>query len=64
MCGFNFEVQQRKNRYGSGLGHDRNGVRLDTAQQHAGNRINDVTDNLAIDALCEHCSFQCDFGSG
>ncbi len=40
-----------------GWGHDRVGVRLDIAQQHAGESINDLTDNLAIDALCGTAAF-------
>lgn len=40
-----------------GWGHDRLGVRLDIAQQHAGESINDLTDNLAIDALCGTAAF-------
>lgn len=40
-----------------GWGHDRSGVRLQVAQQHAGESINDVTDNLAIDALCGTAAF-------
>jgi len=40
-----------------GWGHDRLGVQLQVAQQHAGESINDVTDNLAIDALCGTAAF-------
>jgi anaerobic selenocysteine-containing dehydrogenase len=40
-----------------GWGHDREGVQLEVAQQHAGESINDVTDNLAIDALCGTAAF-------
>jgi anaerobic selenocysteine-containing dehydrogenase len=40
-----------------GWGHDRHGVRLDVAQQHAGASINDLTDNQAIDALCGTAAF-------
>jgi anaerobic selenocysteine-containing dehydrogenase len=40
-----------------GWGHDRLGVKLDVAQQHAGESINDLTDNLAIDALCGTAAF-------
>lgn len=40
-----------------GWGHDRPGVQLEVAQQHAGESINDVTDNLAIDALCGTAAF-------
>lgn len=40
-----------------GWGHDRLGVQLEVAQQHAGESINDLTDNLAIDALCGTAAF-------
>ena len=40
-----------------GWGHDRLGVQLDVAHQHAGESINDVTDNQAIDALCGTAAF-------
>jgi anaerobic selenocysteine-containing dehydrogenase len=40
-----------------GWGHDRPGVQLEVAQQHAGESINDVTDNLTIDALCGTAAF-------
>jgi anaerobic selenocysteine-containing dehydrogenase len=40
-----------------GWGHERKGVQLEVAQQHAGASINDVTDNLAIDALCGTAAF-------
>ena len=40
-----------------GWGHDRVGVQLEVAQQHAGGSINDLTDNLAIDALCGTAAF-------
>ena len=40
-----------------GWGHDRKGVQLEVAQQHAGVSINDLTDNLAIDALCGTAAF-------
>ena len=40
-----------------GWGHDRLGIQLEVAQQHAGGSINDVTDNLAIDALCGTAAF-------
>jgi anaerobic selenocysteine-containing dehydrogenase len=40
-----------------GWGHDRTGVQLEVAQQHAGESINDLTDNLAIDALCGTAAF-------
>lgn len=34
-----------------GWGHGRDGVQLETARQHAGESVNDVTDDLVIDAL-------------
>ncbi|AUX30803.1 MULTISPECIES: molybdopterin oxidoreductase family protein [Sorangium] len=34
-----------------GWGHGRDGVRLETARRHAGESVNDLTDDLAIDAL-------------
>ena len=40
-----------------GWGHDRLGIQLEVAQQHAGESINDVTDSLAIDALCGTAAF-------
>ncbi len=40
-----------------GWGHDRLGIQLAVAQQHAGESINDVTDNLTIDALCGTAAF-------
>ena len=40
-----------------GWGHDRAGVQLEIAQQHAGTSINDLTDNQAIDALCGTAAF-------
>jgi anaerobic selenocysteine-containing dehydrogenase len=40
-----------------GWGHDRLGVQLEVAQQHAGGSINDLTDNLTIDALCGTAAF-------
>ena len=40
-----------------GWGHDRLGVQLNVASQHAGESINDLTDNLAIDALCGTAAF-------
>jgi anaerobic selenocysteine-containing dehydrogenase len=40
-----------------GWGHDRSGTQLDVAQQHAGESINDLTDNQAIDALCGTAAF-------
>lgn len=35
-----------------GWGHDRPGVALETARQHAGVSVNDLTDDRMIDALC------------
>jgi anaerobic selenocysteine-containing dehydrogenase len=40
-----------------GWGHDRLGVQLGIAQQHAGESINDVTDDQAIDTLCGTAAF-------
>jgi anaerobic selenocysteine-containing dehydrogenase len=40
-----------------GWGHDRVGIQLEVAQQHAGESINDVTDNLRIDSLCGTAAF-------
>jgi anaerobic selenocysteine-containing dehydrogenase len=40
-----------------GWGHDRPGIKLEVAQQHAGTSINDLTDDLAIDALCGTAAF-------
>jgi anaerobic selenocysteine-containing dehydrogenase len=40
-----------------GWGHDRLGIQLEVAQQHAGGSINDVTDDLTIDALCGTAAF-------
>jgi anaerobic selenocysteine-containing dehydrogenase len=40
-----------------GWGHDRPGIQLKVARQHAGESINDVTDNLTIDALCGTAAF-------
>ena len=40
-----------------GWGHDRPGIQLAVAQQHAGTSINDLTDNLAIDTLCGTAAF-------
>ena len=40
-----------------GWGHDRLGVQLEVAQQHAGVSINDLTDDLAIDAVCGTAAF-------
>lgn len=40
-----------------GWGHGRLGVQLEVAQQHAGESINDLTDDLSIDALCGTAAF-------
>jgi anaerobic selenocysteine-containing dehydrogenase len=40
-----------------GWGHDRLGIQLEVARQHAGESINDVTDDLRIDALCGTAAF-------
>lgn len=40
-----------------GWGHDRLGVQLEVAQQHAGASFNDLTDNQAIDGLCGTAAF-------
>ena len=40
-----------------GWGHDRPGNQMEVAQQHAGQSINDLTDNQAIDALCGTAAF-------
>jgi anaerobic selenocysteine-containing dehydrogenase len=40
-----------------GWGHDRSGIQIEVAQEHAGGSINDVTDDLTIDALCGTAAF-------
>jgi anaerobic selenocysteine-containing dehydrogenase len=40
-----------------GWGHDRQGIQLGVAQKNAGASINDLTDNLAVDALCGTAAF-------
>jgi anaerobic selenocysteine-containing dehydrogenase len=40
-----------------GWGHGRLGVQLEVAQQHAGESINDLTDDLTIDTLCGTAAF-------
>ncbi len=40
-----------------GWGHDRAGVQLAVAREHAGESINDLTEELAIDALCGTAAF-------
>ena len=40
-----------------GWGHSRDGVQLTVAREHAGESINDLTDELAIDTLCGTAAF-------
>ena len=40
-----------------GWGHDRAGNQIEVAQLHAGESINDITDNQAVDALCGTAAF-------
>jgi anaerobic selenocysteine-containing dehydrogenase len=40
-----------------GWGHDRPGIRLETASKHPGVSINDLTDEQAVDALCGNAAF-------
>jgi anaerobic selenocysteine-containing dehydrogenase len=40
-----------------GWGHERPGIQLEVAQQHAGGSINDVMDDLTIDTLCGTAAF-------
>jgi anaerobic selenocysteine-containing dehydrogenase len=40
-----------------GWGHDRSGNQMEIAQQHAGESINDITDNQAVDVLCGTAAF-------
>jgi anaerobic selenocysteine-containing dehydrogenase len=40
-----------------GWGHDRSGVQMAVAQQHAGASINDLTDDQSIDTLCGTAAF-------
>lgn len=40
-----------------GWGHDRPGNKIEVAQQHAGESINDLTDHLTIDSLCGTAAF-------
>ena len=40
-----------------GWGHDQPGIQLGVAQQYAGASINDLTDNLTVDALCGTAAF-------
>lgn len=40
-----------------GWGHDRPGLQIEVAQQHAGESINDLTDDLVIDAVCGTAAF-------
>ena len=40
-----------------GWGHDRLGIQIGVAQQHAGESINDITDELTVDTLCGTAAF-------
>jgi anaerobic selenocysteine-containing dehydrogenase len=40
-----------------GWGHDRSGVQMGVAEQHAGASINDLTDDQSIDTLCGTAAF-------
>jgi anaerobic selenocysteine-containing dehydrogenase len=40
-----------------GWGHDRSGIQMGVAEQHAGASINDLTDDQSIDALCGTAAF-------
>ena len=40
-----------------GWGHNRPGMQISIAEQHAGQSINDLTDNQAIDGLCGTAAF-------
>lgn len=40
-----------------GWGHDRSGIQIEVAAQHAGASINDLTDDQSIDALCGTAAF-------
>jgi anaerobic selenocysteine-containing dehydrogenase len=40
-----------------GWGHDRSGIQMGVAEQHAGASINDLTDDQAIDTLCGTAAF-------
>jgi len=40
-----------------GWRHDRPGIQIGVAQEHSGGSINDVTDDLTIDALCGTAAF-------
>ncbi|HEX5885464.1 MAG TPA: molybdopterin oxidoreductase family protein [Pyrinomonadaceae bacterium] len=40
-----------------GWGHDRSGIQMGIAEQHAGVSINDLTDDQSIDALCGTAAF-------
>jgi anaerobic selenocysteine-containing dehydrogenase len=40
-----------------GWGHDRAGIQIAVAEQHAGASINDLTDDQSIDALCGTAAF-------
>jgi hypothetical protein len=40
-----------------GYGHGREGIRLDTAKNHAGMSINDLTDDRIVDELTGNAAF-------
>ena len=40
-----------------GWGHDRAGIQLDVARRHAGASINDLTDEMRLDALTGNAAF-------
>ena len=40
-----------------GWGHNRSGIQMSVAEQHAGASINDITDDQSIDALCGTAAF-------
>ncbi len=40
-----------------GWGHNRAGIQMSVAEQHAGASINDLTDDQSIDALCGTAAF-------
>jgi len=40
-----------------GWGHNRSGIQLTVAEQHSGQSINDLTDDLFIDSLCGTAAF-------
>jgi hypothetical protein len=53
----NFRRDNAWRRQHSTLDGDTTGWSVASCQQHAGESINDVTDNLAIDALCGTAAF-------